>query len=144
MMEIREKLGLKGSGPMKRKTSLQDTDHKPRIEISKLNILANVDLDVTNFENLVIEDNLYGNGMLIGKEIDDQIKHVEGEDDRVKKQLAKTRQTFAKFVKERETNSQHASPLGLLESNQHMSIFSQNKKTNKRNGGLPALPKDPS
>ena len=57
-----------------------DEDAFPRYEISKMNQLAETDLENISLQNQGQQDNLYGNGRRFGKEIDDQIKlkHEEG------------------------------------------------------------------
>ena len=39
--------------------------------------MAQQDLDLTNLENQQDEDNCYGNGAVIGKEIDERIRNEE-------------------------------------------------------------------
>lgn len=98
-------MGLKRGVSHKRQSSLAEQDDEPRYEISKLQGLAKQDLDLTINDNQSEADRFYGNGMIIGKEIDDRIKQTEiDERDRLtKKQLESSRLTFQKFVKERES-----------------------------------------
>lgn len=57
--------------------SLQEEDDEPRYEISLLEGLAKTDQMVTNWDNQSEEDRCYGNGVAIGKEIDEAIKFEE-------------------------------------------------------------------
>ena len=71
--EQRRKLGLLKT-KSKRNTSLHEEDDEPRYEISLLEGLAQSDLMVTNWDNQSEEDRQYGDGVAIGKEIDEAIK----------------------------------------------------------------------
>ena len=71
--EQREKLGLKKGG-QKRNASIQEKDEEPRYEISKIKALAENDLDRTHIENSTDEENMYGNGVILGHDIDLKIR----------------------------------------------------------------------
>ena len=61
--------------------------------------LAQSDLLATNWENQGMADKVYGNGVIFGREIDQQIKKEENNQKAVsKKQLDSQRQTFIQFV----------------------------------------------
>ena len=83
--EERAKLGLNKVKNHGRPTSLQEEDDEPRYEISLIEGLAKKDLIVTNWDNQSEEDRHYGDGIKIGKEIDEAIKIEELD----KKALAK-------------------------------------------------------
>ena len=97
--EAREKLGLKKMKTQKNSESLQEDEDEPRYEISKMEELAQSDLLATNWENQGMADRVYGNGVIFGREIDQQIKKEEDNQKAVsKKQLDSQRQTFLQFV----------------------------------------------
>ena len=87
-------------------SSLCDEDALPRYEISKMNKLAETDLEDISLRNQGQQDNLYGNGRRFGKDIDDQIKqkHEEGILSG-NKQLAGPRKTIASSLKEHQGQS---------------------------------------
>ena len=54
--------------------SIQEKDSEPRYEISKIQALAEIDLDQTRLENLSSEEKIYGNGIVLGHDIDTRIR----------------------------------------------------------------------
>ena len=73
---------------------MEDED-EPRYEISMMESLAHTDLIVTNWDNQGEADRVYGNGVIIGKEIDEAIKFEEiDKKELAKKQLDSQRLTF--------------------------------------------------
>lgn len=72
--EERGKLGLANKNQGKKRISIQEEDELPRYEISKLQILAQIDLDETIRGNQDEADKAYGNAVCLGKEIGEEIK----------------------------------------------------------------------
>lgn len=122
----------------------------PRYEISKLKQMADQDLDITNDDNRGEEERRYGNGKILGKEIDEMIKE-ESKDRITKNQLASARKTFLNFVKDRSTT---ATPNNFVDSpsyglnsghiTEHLLHMNSGLKTsaNPRNSSLPKLPQE--
>jgi hypothetical protein len=95
-------------------------------------------------ENDVEFEKLYGDGIVIGKEIDDMMLEV-AKQDISKKQLVSQRNTFLQFVKDRkqsQTPARDFSPSNNLDSNRQ--DYQLNLKQSERNGSLPKLARDVS
>ena len=74
---------------------MQEGEDEPRYEISKMERLAHTDLVVTNWDDQCEAYRVYGDGVILGKEIDEAIKFEElDKKELAKKQLDSQRLTF--------------------------------------------------
>lgn len=87
-----------------RRASIQEKDQEPRYEISKIKALAEVDLELTRQENHKIEESIYGNGVILGHDIDQQIRNEINEQDQSRfdsKQLLSSRKNVRSYLGEK-------------------------------------------